>query len=69
MTSEMVQGHPDVGLRDKLKTSGTKKTLLGRGGAHACVHTFGYCYFHVHDKNVNVKIRMREYDRTSIAEL
>ena len=29
MTSEMVQGHSDVGLRDKLKTSGTKQRLCG----------------------------------------
>ena len=66
MTSKMVQGHSDVGRRDKLKTSGTKKRWLGR---HICVHTFGYCYFHVHDKNDIVKIRMRQCDKNSIREL
>ena len=35
---------------------------------HVCVHTFGYCYFHVHDKNDIVKIRMREYDQNNIEE-
>ena len=73
MTSEMVQGHPDVGLRDKLKNIWNEKDAVRErgegGGGHVCVHTLGYCYYHVHDKNVNVKIRMREYDRTSIAEL
>ena len=63
MTSKMVQGHSDVGLREELKNIWNETTPVWR---HVCVHTFGYCYYDVHDKNVYVKIRMRQYDGTAL---
>ena len=66
MTSEIVQGHSDVGLREELKNIWNETTPVWR---HVCVQTSGYWHCHVHDKNVSVKIRVREYDWNSIGEL